>query len=62
MDFMKFYIDKRGDREKPPTFEPPGNIVFVNVDRSSGQPLGGDAAGAISEAYISGTQPGGIRQ
>jgi penicillin-binding protein 1A len=62
IDFMKVYIDKRGDRQNPPTFEAPGNIVFVNIDRASGQPLPGDSPGAISEAFIAGTQPGGIRQ
>ena len=31
---MRTYIELRGDRENPPTFEPPGNIVFLPVDRS----------------------------
>ncbi|HEY3384288.1 MAG TPA: PBP1A family penicillin-binding protein [Vicinamibacterales bacterium] len=62
MDFMKDYIDKRCDRQNPPTFEAPGNIVFVNVDRATGQPLAGDSPGGISEAFIAGTQPGGLRQ
>jgi penicillin-binding protein 1A len=55
MDFMKAYINGRTD---PPTFEPPGNIVFVTVDRQTGQPVPPDTPGAISEAFISGTQPG----
>ena len=59
---MKVYIDARGDRQNPPTFEAPGNIVFVNIDRATGQPMPGDSPGAISEAFIAGTQPGGIRQ
>ncbi len=46
-EFMKFYIDKRGDRSMPPQFEAPGNIVFVTLDSG------------ISEAFINGTQPGG---
>lgn len=62
IDFMKVYIDARGDRQNPPTFEAPGNIVFVNIDRATGQPMPGDSPGAISEAFIAGTQPGGIRQ
>lgn len=62
MDVMKAYIEKRGDRQNPPTFEAPGNIVFVNIDRGSGQPVSGDSSNAISEAFIAGTQPGGIRQ
>jgi penicillin-binding protein 1A len=61
MDFMKAYIDTRGDRQNPPTFQPPGNIVFVSIDRGSGQPLASDTPGALSEAFIAGTQPGGIR-
>jgi penicillin-binding protein 1A len=61
IDFMKAYIDARCDRKNPPAFQPPGNIVFVSVDRGSGQPLATDTAGAINEAFIAGTQPGGIR-
>jgi penicillin-binding protein 1A len=45
MDFMKAYIEKRGDRKNPPQFEAPGNIVFVTLDSG------------ISEAFINGTQP-----
>ncbi len=55
MEFMRAYIDGRTD---PPTFEPPGNIVFVTVDRQTGQPVPPDTPGALSEAFISGTQPG----
>ena len=36
--FMKAYIERRGDRQNPPAFQPPGNIVFVNVDRATGSP------------------------
>ncbi len=60
IDFMKAYIDGRPDKENPPKFEPPGNIVFLAVDRASGVVTGGDSEGAISEAFISGTQPGGF--
>jgi hypothetical protein len=45
MDFMRSYIDLRGDRSNPPQFEPPGNIVFVTMDTG------------ITEAFINGTQP-----
>jgi penicillin-binding protein 1A len=56
IDFMKNYIALRGDRANPPVFEPPGNIVFMPVDRATGEPLAGDGA-AINEAFIAGTQP-----
>jgi len=55
IDFMRAYIDGRTDR---PTFEPPGNIVFVTVDRLTGQPTEPDAPGSVTEAFIAGTQPG----
>ena len=61
MDVMKAYVEKRGDRQNPPVFEAPGNIVFVTVDRVTGQPLSADTQGSLSEAFIAGTQPGGIR-
>jgi len=35
--------------------------VFVGVDRVTGLPLPADAQGALSEAFIAGTQPGGIK-
>jgi penicillin-binding protein 1A len=47
MDFMREYIEKRGDREAPPRFEAPGNIVYVTLDNG------------IQEAFINGTQPQG---
>jgi len=56
IDFMKTYIEKRGNREKPPQFEPPGNIIFVPVDRATGDPSADEGA-AINEAFITGTQP-----
>ncbi len=55
IDFMRAYLDGRTDR---PAFEPPGNIVFVAVDRLTGQPTDPDAPGAVTEAFIAGTQPG----
>lgn len=55
IDFMKAYIDLRG-RENPPAFQPPGNIVFLAVDKATGAP-GEEGPGSIREAFISGTQP-----
>jgi penicillin-binding protein 1A len=59
IDIMKAWI---GDRTEPPKFDPPGNIVFVAVDKGSGSATIEGAPGAISEAFIAGTQPGGFRQ
>jgi len=58
MSFMKAYIDRYGDRQDPPVFEPPGNIVFMVVDRATGAPVDESAPGALNEAFIAGTQPG----
>ncbi|MEY4093044.1 MAG: hypothetical protein RLZZ53_243 [Acidobacteriota bacterium] len=60
MDFMKAYIDLYGNREAPPTFESPGNIVFMTVDRNTGEPVNSSSESAVNEAFISGTQP--VRQ
>jgi penicillin-binding protein 1A len=57
IDVMKAWI---GARKEPPKFEPPGNIVFVSVDRG-GESTPEGSPGSISEAFIAGTQPGGIR-
>jgi penicillin-binding protein 1A len=60
MDIMKAWI---GDRKEPPTFDAPGNIVFVSVDKGSGNPIEPGTPGAQSEAFIAGTQPGsGFKQ
>jgi len=59
MDIMKAWI---GDRTERPRFDPPGNIVFVSVDKGSGTASADGTPGAISEAFIAGTQPGGFRQ
>jgi penicillin-binding protein 1A len=60
IDFIKKYI---GDRKPPAAFAPPGNIVFVAVDRATGDLAGPDTQGAIQEAFIAGTQPlGAARQ
>jgi penicillin-binding protein 1A len=58
MEFMRAYIDGHPDKEHPPQFEPPGNIVFMTVDKTNGAPLPVETPGGISEAFISGTQPG----
>jgi penicillin-binding protein 1A len=47
IEVMKAWI---GERKEPPTFQPPGNIVFVTAENGA------------SEAYIAGTEPGSIRQ
>ncbi len=56
IDIMRGYLDGR-DREHPPQFEAPGNIVFVPVDRHTGQPVDEGTPQAITEAFITGTQP-----
>ncbi|HNV02737.1 MAG TPA: penicillin-binding transpeptidase domain-containing protein, partial [Vicinamibacterales bacterium] len=56
--FMREYIDRRQDRAGPPAFQPPDNIVFVAVDRATGAMADPADPSAITEAYISGTQPG----
>jgi penicillin-binding protein 1A len=58
LDFMKTYIDQRDDKDSPPEFEAPGNIVFVAVDKSNGAALPGGSPDSINEAFIAGTQPG----
>ena len=45
IDFMRAYIDTRADRNNPPEFEAPGNIVFVTLDSG------------VTESFINGTQP-----
>ncbi len=60
IDFMKKYI---GDRKAPAAFEPPGNIVFVAIDRTTGAVATPETTGTIQEAFIAGTQPGAaVRQ
>jgi penicillin-binding protein 1A len=57
IDFMRAYIELYGDRENPPTFEPPGNIIFMPVDRTTGEPGPSGNVAIVNEAFISGTQP-----
>ena len=61
MDVMKAYIEKRGDRQNPPVFDAPGNIVFVSVDRVTGQPLSADAPGR-AERGVHRRHPAGRHQ
>ncbi len=56
IEFMRAYIETR-DPKSPPEFVAPGNIVFMQVDATSGEPSEEGATG-INEAFISGTQPG----
>ena len=58
MDFMKTYIGERDDKDDPPEFQAPGNIVFIAVDKSNGAALPSGASDSINEAFIAGTQPG----
>jgi len=58
IEIMKAWI---GDRKDAPAFEPPGNIVFISVDKGTGMTTVDDAPGSIHEAFIAGTQPGTLR-
>jgi penicillin-binding protein 1A len=58
MDFMKTYIGERDDKDDPPEFQAPGNIVFMAVDKSNGAALPTGTPESINEAFIAGTQPG----
>ena len=62
MEFMQGYIAGRDDKDDPPDFQAPGNIVFLPVDQKTGAVLPPTAKGAINEAFISGTQPGGLNR
>ena len=55
---MKAYIDARPDKDDPPAFATPGNIIFLSVDKSTGSVLTTNTPDSIEEAFISGTQPG----
>ena len=59
IDIFKAWI---GDRKDPPSFQAPGNIVFVSVDKGTGNATDAATPGSINEAFIAGTQPGSIRQ
>jgi penicillin-binding protein 1A len=59
IDIMKAWI---GTRKDAPKFQPPGNIVFVSVDKATGDPVDPGAPDSINEAFIAGTQPGSFKQ
>jgi penicillin-binding protein 1A len=60
IDFMQAYIDGRPDKDSPPAFDAPANIVFLPVDRATGTVVDAEVPGAITETFIAGTQPGGL--
>ena len=60
MEFMQGYIAGRDDKDDPPDFQAPGNIVFLPVDQKTGALVAPATPGAINEAFIAGTQPGGL--
>ncbi len=62
MEFMQGYIDGREDKDDPPDFQAPGNIVFLPVDPKSGAVVPANTTGAINEAFVAGTQPGGLNR
>jgi penicillin-binding protein 1A len=62
MEFMQGYIDGRDDKDDPPDFQAPGNIVFLPVDQKTGALVAPATPGAINEAFIAGTQPGGLNR
>ena len=57
---MKAYIDGRADKDDPPKFEAPANIVFLSVDEATGTVSCRRRRGGVHEAFIAGTQPGGL--
>jgi penicillin-binding protein 1A len=61
IEFMEAYLADK-DRENPPRFEPPGNIVFVAQGGASDpfahSPLPGRTPPEdLGEAFIAGTEP-----
>jgi penicillin-binding protein 1A len=60
IEFMKEHIARRRAAGDPPAFQAPGNIVFVNVDKGTGALVSSDSPNAIFEAFVAGTQPGGL--
>jgi penicillin-binding protein 1A len=59
-DIMKGHIARHADTDDVPSFEAPGNIVFLATDKANGAEVPEGTPGAIVEAFVSGTQPGGI--
>ena len=55
IEFLKAY---GADRERPPDFQAPGNIVFRTVNEMTGEQVARGGRGAIQEVFIAGTEPG----
>jgi penicillin-binding protein 1A len=60
MDFMKAHIARRAGDAQPPEFQAPGNIVFLPIDQATGGVAAAGAAGAVTETFVAGTEPGGL--
>lgn len=60
MDFMKAHIARREGDTQPPEFQAPGNIVFLPIDQATGNVATVGAAGAVTETFVAGTEPGGL--
>jgi penicillin-binding protein 1A len=57
IEFMQAYLADK-DRENPPQFARPSNIVFLTMDGSGQTPSSGvSEAKDVGEAFISGTEP-----
>ena len=59
IQFLKAY---GADREPPPDFEAPGNILFRTVDEMTGQVVARRGGGTLREVFIAGTEPGATFQ
>ncbi|MCY4660517.1 MAG: PBP1A family penicillin-binding protein [Acidobacteria bacterium] len=55
IEFLKAY---GADRESPPDFQAPGNIVIRTVDEMTGEQVARGGRGTIQEVFIAGTEPG----
>ncbi len=55
IEFLKAY---GADREPPPEFQAPGNILFRTVDEMTGEQVARGGRGTIREVFIAGTEPG----
>jgi penicillin-binding protein 1A len=62
MEFMKAYIAARADKEPRPEFQAPGNIVVLAIDQATGGVAVPGSTTAVPEAFIAGTQPGGLNR
>jgi len=62
IEFMKAYIATRADKGPRPEFQAPGNIVVLPIDQATGGVAVPGSTTAVSEAFIAGTQPGGLNR